>query len=67
MMRIKYGGAIKESEEELRKVEEHWRGQKGADRVRLFSGGHLFPLMGERQRFLDSLTETLRPGSEDPL
>jgi pimeloyl-ACP methyl ester carboxylesterase len=32
-----------------------------------FSGGHLFPLMGERQRFLDSLTETLRPVSEDPL
>jgi len=35
MMRIKYGVAIKESEEELRKMEEHWRGQKGADRVRL--------------------------------
>jgi hypothetical protein len=34
-MRIKYGVAIKESEEELRKVEEHWRGQKVADRVRL--------------------------------
>jgi pimeloyl-ACP methyl ester carboxylesterase len=32
-----------------------------------FSGGHLFPLMGESQRFLDSLTETLGPGSEDPL
>jgi len=38
-----------------------------SSRMITFSGGHLFPLMGERQRFLDSLTETLRPGSEDPL
>jgi hypothetical protein len=35
MMRIKYGTAIEESEEELREVEQHWRGQKSADRVRL--------------------------------
>lgn len=35
MMRIKYGTAIKESEEELRELEQHWRGQKGADRVRM--------------------------------
>lgn len=34
-MRIKYGTAIEESEEELREVEQHWRGQKSADRVRL--------------------------------
>ncbi len=38
-----------------------------SSRMITFSGGYLFPLMGERQRFLDSLTETLRPGSEDPL
>ena len=32
-----------------------------------FSGGHLCPLMGESRGFLDSLTETLGPGSEDPV
>ena len=38
-----------------------------SSRMITFSDSHLFPLMGEHQRFLDSLTETLRPGSEDPL
>ena len=33
-MRIKYGQAIKESEEELSQREQSLRGQKGADRVR---------------------------------
>ena len=34
-MRIKYPQAIQESEEELTKLEQHFRGQKPADRVRV--------------------------------